>query len=62
MQQAARFGSRILVWRYQALAEEALAFARAVKDPGQRRLFEDLATTYLKLASHGPAEPVPVRV
>ncbi len=60
MQRAARFGSSIVVWRYQALAEEALAYARAVKDPGQKRLFEDLAATYLKLASNGLAEPAPV--
>ena len=55
MQRAARFGSSLLLWRYQALAEEALAFARAIKDPDQRRLFEDLAATYLKLAN-APAE------
>jgi hypothetical protein len=59
MQPAAKFGSSILTWRYQTLAEEAQAYARAVKDPGQRRLFEDLAATYLKLATNGPAEPVP---
>ncbi len=60
MQRAARFGSSILAWRYQVLAEEALAFARAVRDPGQRRLFEDLAATYRKLASNRPAEPASV--
>jgi hypothetical protein len=60
MQRAARFGSSILAWRYQVLAEEAMAYARAVKDPSQRRLFEDLSATYLKLASNGSAEPAPV--
>ncbi len=60
MQRATRFGSSILVWRYQALAEEALAYARAVRDPDQKRLFEDLAATYQKLASDRPAEPAPI--
>ena len=60
MHRAARFGSSILVWRYEALAEEALAYARAVSDPGQKRLFEDIAATYRKLASNRPAEPAPV--
>lgn len=59
MQHSERFGSSILVWRYRVLAEEAMAYARAVKDPGQKRLFEDLSATYLKLASNDPHEPAP---
>lgn len=43
--------SWILTWRYRVLADEALAYARILKDPGQRRIFEDLAARYLKLAT-----------
>ena len=52
--------SWILTWRYQILADEALAYARALKDPSQRRIFEELASSYLKLAASKPPEPIPV--
>jgi len=45
----------ILAWRYKVLADEALAYARAVRDPGKRRIFEELAHSYLKLAEGSPA-------
>ena len=43
--------SSILQWRYQTLADEARAYARAVNDPYKRRVFEDLADSYVKLAA-----------
>jgi len=46
--------------RYQTLADEALAYARVLKDPSQRRIFEELAKGYLKLAASKPPEPAPV--
>ncbi len=59
MQPDARFNSWIQAWRYQVLADEALAYARALKDPSQRRIFERLADNYLKLAASTPTEPAP---
>jgi hypothetical protein len=40
-----------LEWRYQVLADEARAYARAIKDPSKKRIFEELADNYLKLAA-----------
>ena len=47
----------ILAWRYRRLADEALAYAQALKDPGRRRIFEELAAGYLKLATAKSPEP-----
>lgn len=52
--------SWIQTWRYQILADEALAYARALRDPTQKRIFEELANSYLKLAARKPPEPIPV--
>ena len=57
--QSALWRKSILKWRYQVLADEALAYARALKDPSQKRVFEELAARYLKLASGKPREPSP---
>jgi hypothetical protein len=46
--------------RYQTLADEALAYARVLRDPSQRRIFEELANSYLKLAASKPPEPAAV--
>ena len=46
----------ILQWRYQTLADEARAYARAVNDPYKKRVFEDLADRYLKLAATKSSE------
>jgi hypothetical protein len=51
--------SSFLQWRYQILADEARAYARAVNDPYKKRVFEDLAENYLKLAAKRSAEPEP---
>ncbi len=48
--------SWILAWRYRVLADEALAYARILKDPSQRRIFEELAHRYQELAAGSPAE------
>ena len=58
MQQGTQLSS-ILLWRYQALADEAKAFARAVNDPRKKRFFEDLAEGYLKLATEKSPEAQP---
>ena len=50
MQQGRQLSS-ILRWRYQTLADEARAYARAVNDPYRKRVFEDLADSYVKLAA-----------
>ena len=49
----------IVAWRYRMLADEVLAHARALEDPNKRRVFEDIAAAYLKLASSGSAQHVP---
>lgn len=54
--------SWILAWRYRVLADEALAYARILKDPSQRRIFEELADSYLKLAAGKHSAPVPAAV
>jgi len=54
--------SWILVWRYRVLADEALAYARILKDPSQRRIFEELAARYLKLAAGSLSEVALVTV
>jgi hypothetical protein len=63
MQRGPEFSS-ILQWRYQTLADEARAYARAVNDPYKKRIFEDLADGYLKLAAtkSSEAEPPSARV
>jgi len=48
--------SSILEWRYQVLADEARAYARAVNDPYKKRVFEDLAENYSKLAAGNSSE------
>jgi hypothetical protein len=58
MQQGRQLSS-ILQWRYQTLADEARAYARAVNDPYKKRLFEDLAEGYLKLATEKAPEALP---
>ena len=58
MQQSPQFSS-ILQWRYQTLADEARAYARAVNDPYKKRVFEDLADSYLKLATAKSPEAEP---
>ena len=45
----------ILAWRYRVLADEALAYARMLKDPSQKRIFEELGARYLKLAAASPS-------
>jgi len=52
----------ILAWRYRIRADEALAYARAIKDPDKRRIFEELANTYLKLATTNSRETAPAAV
>lgn len=54
--------SSILEWRYQVLADEARAYARAVNDPYKKRLFEELADNYLKLAGRTSSESEPTSV
>ena len=39
------------------LADEALAYAQALEDPSRRRVFEELAAGYLKLAAGKSPEP-----
>ena len=56
-----RLGS-ILNWRYQVLADEARAYARAVNDPSKKRIFEELADNYLKLAAGRVPEAEPASV
>jgi hypothetical protein len=58
MQQGRQLSS-ILQRRYQTLADEARAYARAVNDPYKKRLFEDLAEGYLKLATEKSPEAQP---
>jgi len=41
----------ILAWHYRWLAEEAQAYASALNDPSQRRIFEEIAERYLRLAA-----------
>jgi hypothetical protein len=52
----------IVAWRYRLLADEAMAYARALKDPSKRRVFEELAARYLKLARARPADPATAAV
>jgi hypothetical protein len=54
--------SWILARRYRALADEALAYARLLRDPSQRRIFEELANRYLALAAGKPSAPMPAAV
>lgn len=49
----------ILAWRYRMLADEALAYARAINDPEKRRIFEELADSYLKRAATNLHETMP---
>jgi hypothetical protein len=51
--------SSILQWRYQTLADEATAYARAVTDPYKKRVFQDLAESYLRLAAGKSPEAEP---
>lgn len=51
--------SSILQWRYQTLADEARAYARAVNDPYKKRVFEDLADSYVKRAAGKSPESQP---
>lgn len=62
MQPDMRLNSWLQARRYQVLADEALAYARALKDPSQRRIFEELANSYLKLAASNPLELRPAAV
>ena len=54
MQSGTQPNSWFLCWRYRVLADEALAYARILRDPSQRRIFEELAAQYLKLAARSP--------
>jgi len=58
MQRDPKFSS-ILQWRYQILADEARAYARVVNDPYKKRVFEDLADSYLQLAARKSPEAEP---
>ena len=59
MQQRGPQLSSIQQWRYQTLADEARAYARAVNDPYKKRVFEDLADSYVKLAAGKAREAEP---
>jgi len=48
----------ILSWHYRRLAEEAQSFAHSLKDPSKRRIFEEIASRYRRLAA-GQVAPIP---